>query len=161
MYFKKISTAEPVLDCLEKLYSLGVLDNKGQQELKLKDENWINACSARWNGKPRYIKLPWRKDCWHPQCGPGCVESARLQVLIRSPGHTFSDALEPGNSTAVVGITQPAGSWVLTQWIEEVTDALRNVILQHSYIRTFVRHYEVDVDVDVQSIIRKTSSQTP
>jgi len=35
--FKKISTAGPVLDCLEKLYSLGVLDCKGQQELKLKD----------------------------------------------------------------------------------------------------------------------------
>jgi len=35
--FKKISTAGPVLDCLEKLYSLGILDCKGQQELKLKD----------------------------------------------------------------------------------------------------------------------------
>ena len=49
---------------------------------------------------------------------------------------------------------------MLTQWIEEVTDALQNVILQHSDIRTFVRHYEVDVDVDVQRIIRKTGSQT-
>lgn len=36
--FKKISTTGPVLDSLEKLYSLGVLDGKGQQELKLKDE---------------------------------------------------------------------------------------------------------------------------
>lgn len=36
--FKKFSTAGPVLDCPEKLYSLGVLDGKGQQELKLKDE---------------------------------------------------------------------------------------------------------------------------
>ncbi|KMU77074.1 hypothetical protein CISG_06112 [Coccidioides immitis RMSCC 3703] len=44
---------------------------------------------------------------------------------------------------------------------EEVTDALQNVILQHSDIRTFVRHYEVDVDVDVQGIVRKTGSQTP
>ncbi|OJJ89076.1 uncharacterized protein ASPGLDRAFT_30803 [Aspergillus glaucus CBS 516.65] len=42
---------------------------------------------------------------------------------------------------------------------EEVTDALQNVILQHADIRTFVRHYEVDVDV--QGIIRKTGSQTP
>ncbi|KAF9884017.1 hypothetical protein FE257_002405 [Aspergillus nanangensis] len=31
---------------------------------------------------------------------------------------------------------------------------------QHLDIRTFVRHYEVDVDVDVQGIIRKTGSQT-
>ncbi|RJE22917.1 hypothetical protein PHISCL_04765 [Aspergillus sclerotialis] len=43
---------------------------------------------------------------------------------------------------------------------EEVTDALQNVILQHSDIRIFVRHYKVDVDVDVQGIIRKTGSQT-
>ncbi|KAL4916002.1 hypothetical protein BDW62DRAFT_218975 [Aspergillus aurantiobrunneus] len=43
----------------------------------------------------------------------------------------------------------------------EVTDALQNVILQHADIRTFVRHYEVDVDVDVQGIGRKTESQTP
>jgi hypothetical protein len=42
-----------------------------------------------------------------------------------------------------------------------VTDALQNVILQHADIHTFVRHYEVDVDVDVQGIIRKTRSQTP
>ncbi|BCR90283.1 uncharacterized protein ACHE_60169S [Aspergillus chevalieri] len=43
---------------------------------------------------------------------------------------------------------------------EELTDALQNVILQHADIRTFVRHYEVNVDVDVQGIIRKTGSQT-
>ncbi|OJJ81342.1 uncharacterized protein ASPGLDRAFT_38125 [Aspergillus glaucus CBS 516.65] len=44
---------------------------------------------------------------------------------------------------------------------EEVTDALQNVILQHADIRTFIQHYEVDVDVDVQGIICKTGSQTP
>jgi hypothetical protein len=36
--FKMISTTRLVLDCLKKLYSLRVLDGKGQQELKLKDE---------------------------------------------------------------------------------------------------------------------------
>jgi hypothetical protein len=62
----------------------------------------------------------------------------------------------------VVGVPRfprPVGS--LTQWIEEVTDALQNVMLQHADIRTFIRHYEVDVDVDAQGIIRKTGSQTP
>ena len=80
---------------------------------------------------------------------------------MRSPGHTFSNTLEPRNSTAVVSIPQPAGSWVLTQWIGEVTDALQSVILQHSDIHTSIRHYEVDVDVDVQGIIHKAGSQTP
>lgn len=50
---------------------------------------------------------------------------------------------------------------MLTRRTGEVTDALQNVILQHADIRTFIRHYEVDVDVDVQGIIRKTGSQTP
>jgi hypothetical protein len=36
--FKRISSTGPVLDCPEKLYSLKVLNGKGQQELKLKDE---------------------------------------------------------------------------------------------------------------------------
>ncbi|CAG8414193.1 unnamed protein product [Penicillium salamii] len=34
-------------------------------------------------------------------------------------------------------------------------------MLQHSDIRTFVRYYKVDVDVDVQGIVRKTRSQIP
>ena len=34
-------------------------------------------------------------------------------------------------------------------------------MLQHADIRTFTRHYEVDVDVDVQGIVRKTGTQTP
>ncbi|RYP83961.1 hypothetical protein DL769_001267 [Monosporascus sp. CRB-8-3] len=67
-------------------------------------------------------------------CDPGCVEPERSPALIKSPGHTF---------------------------FEEVTDALQSVILQHSDIRTFVRHYEVNGDVDVQGIIGKTGSQTP
>jgi hypothetical protein len=36
--FKTLSTNGPTLDSAEKLYSLGVLDGLGQQELKLKDE---------------------------------------------------------------------------------------------------------------------------
>lgn len=35
---KRISATGPVLNCPEKLYSLGVLNSKGQQELKLKGE---------------------------------------------------------------------------------------------------------------------------
>ncbi|KAA8641792.1 DUF3435 domain-containing protein [Aspergillus tanneri] len=42
----------------------------------------------------------------------------------------------------------------------EVTDALQNAMLQHAGIRKFIRHYEVDVDVDVQGIVRKTGSQS-
>ena len=36
--FKMFSIARPVLDCLEKFYSFRVLNDKGQQELKLKDK---------------------------------------------------------------------------------------------------------------------------
>ncbi|THC95541.1 hypothetical protein EYZ11_004966 [Aspergillus tanneri] len=46
--FKTLSTMGPVLDSPERLYSLGVLDGKGQQELKLKDEiqNKFVFCQA-------------------------------------------------------------------------------------------------------------------
>jgi hypothetical protein len=33
-------------------------------------------------------------------------------------------------------------------------------MLQHANIRTFIKHYEADIDVDVQEIVRKTDSQT-
>ena len=33
-------------------------------------------------------------------------------------------------------------------------------MLQHADIRTFIQHYEVDVDVDVQGIVRKTGSRS-
>ncbi|KAL4920389.1 hypothetical protein BDW62DRAFT_209196 [Aspergillus aurantiobrunneus] len=38
----------------------------------------------------------------------------------------------------------------------EVTDTLQNIILQHADIRTFVRHYKVEVDINIQCIICKT-----
>ncbi|KAL4745609.1 hypothetical protein BDW72DRAFT_208044 [Aspergillus terricola var. indicus] len=43
----------------------------------------------------------------------------------------------------------------------EVIDALQNIILQHVDIYTFVQHYKVDINIDVQGIIWKTESQTP
>ncbi|KAL2375912.1 hypothetical protein RJ035_008199 [Blastomyces gilchristii] len=36
---------------------------------------------------------------------------------------------------------------------KEVTEALQNIMLQHADIRTFVKHYQVDIDVDAQGII--------
>ncbi|KAE8553414.1 hypothetical protein EYB25_004796 [Talaromyces marneffei] len=44
---------------------------------------------------------------------------------------------------------------------KEISEALQNVMLQHSDIRTFIQHYKVDLDVDAQGIVRKTGSQTP
>jgi hypothetical protein len=42
-----------------------------------------------------------------------------------------------------------------------VTDALQNIILQRADIRIFIRHYGLEVFVDIQGTIRKTVSQTP
>ncbi|KAJ5712972.1 uncharacterized protein N7483_010153 [Penicillium malachiteum] len=61
--------------------------------------------------------------------------------MIRSPTYIISDILEPSNLIIV---------------IEEVSDTLQNMILQHSNINTFIRYYQVDIDVDIQGIIRKT-----
>ena len=44
------SIARPVLDCPKKLYSLRVLNGKGQQELKLQDEilDKFVFCQVEW-----------------------------------------------------------------------------------------------------------------
>ena len=57
--FKKISTTGPVLGSPEKLYSLGVLDGKGQQELKLKDEilDKYVFCQVEWETAGYQIAL--------------------------------------------------------------------------------------------------------
>ena len=96
--FKKFSTTGPVLDCPEKLYSLGVLNGKGQQELKLKDEilDKFVFCQVEQQATGYRIALE-RKLM-------ASAVTARLRVLIRSLGRTFSDTLGPRNSTKVVSI---------------------------------------------------------
>ncbi|KAL2812560.1 hypothetical protein BDW59DRAFT_176957 [Aspergillus cavernicola] len=42
---------------------------------------------------------------------------------------------------------------------KEIIDALQNIILQHTDICTFVWHYEVDININIQGIICKTGSQ--
>ncbi|KAE8162198.1 hypothetical protein BDV40DRAFT_265509 [Aspergillus tamarii] len=142
--FKKFSTTGPVLDCPEKLYSLGVLDGKGQQELKLKDEILDKFVFCQVERQPTGYRI--------------ALERPMTAAMVRSRMR------RGGEITGFDQITRPyllryAGAKAFNT-SEEVTVALQNVILQHSDIRTFVQHYEVDVDVDVQGIIRKTGSQS-
>ena len=57
--FKMFSTAGPVLDCPEKLYSLRVLNDKRQQELKLKDKilDKFVFCQVEWEATGYWIAL--------------------------------------------------------------------------------------------------------
>ncbi|KAF9884370.1 hypothetical protein FE257_001826 [Aspergillus nanangensis] len=142
--FKRSSTTGPVLDGPKKLYCLGVLEGKGQQELKLRDEllDKFVFCQVERLAKGYRIAL----------------EKRLTASTVRSRMRTA------GEITGFDQITRPyllryAGAKEFNN-SAEVTDALQNVILQHSDIRTFIRHYEVDIDVDVQGIIRKTGSQT-
>ncbi|KAL4744655.1 hypothetical protein BDW72DRAFT_208845 [Aspergillus terricola var. indicus] len=101
--FKRLSKTRPVLDSLEKLYSLWGLDGLGQQELLLKDKL-----------SDKFVF---------------CQKKLTATML----GSRFG----------------------------KVTDTLQNVILQHADIYIFVRHYKVDINIDVQGIVRKTESQIP
>lgn len=159
--FKRISTSGPVLDSPEKLYSLGVLNGKGQQPLKLKDEilDQFIFCQVvrestgyRIALEKRLMDSTIRSRMRRVGEITGFDQIARPYLLRYAGAKEFNSS---GESLILLVI-----AW-LTQWVGEVTDALQNVILQHSDIRTFIRHYEVDVDVDVQGIIRKTGSQTP
>jgi hypothetical protein len=161
--FKTLSATG--LDCPEKLYSIGVLDGKGQQELKLKDEilDKFIFCQVERESTGYRIALEKRltESVLRSRMrrvgeitGFDQVDQVTRPYLLRyAAAKEFNSSGEYPSPCEVV-------CW-LNRRIEEVTDALQNVILQHSDISTFVRHYEVDVDVDVQGIIRKTGSQTP
>ncbi|EDN03747.1 conserved hypothetical protein [Histoplasma mississippiense (nom. inval.)] len=142
--FKSISTSGPVLDCAEKLYSAKVLDGKGQQPLLLKDEllDKFVFCQA----EPTSTGF---KICLDQRMTPSMV-SSRMRRAGEITG--FEEVAHPYN-------LRYAGAKAFNN-SEEVTEALQNVMLQHADIRTFVKHYQVDVDVDAQGIVRKTGSQT-
>ncbi|KAL4980902.1 hypothetical protein BDW66DRAFT_163934 [Aspergillus desertorum] len=143
--FKRLSKTGPVLDSPEKLYSLQVLDGLGQQELLLKDELSDKFVFCQVEREPTGYQIILEKK----------LTAAMLGSRLRRGGETtgFDQVTHPYN-------LRYAGAKAFNN-SGEVTDALQNVILQHADIRTFVRHYEVDVDVDVQGIVRKTESQTP
>ncbi|KAL2810116.1 hypothetical protein BDW59DRAFT_155642, partial [Aspergillus cavernicola] len=143
--FKKFSKTGPVLDSPENLYSLGVLDGLGQQPLLLKDEILDMFVFCQVERVPTGYQIVLDKK----------MTASMVGSRMRRGGEItgFDQVTHPYN-LRYAGAKEFNNS-------EEVTDALQNVILQHADIRTFVRHYEVDVDVDVQGIIRKTGSQTP
>jgi hypothetical protein len=159
--FKTTSTTGPALDSPEKLYSLRVLDGKGQQKLKLKDELLDKFVFCQVERQPSGYRIALEKP----------LTAATVRSRMRRGGEItgfdqitrpyllrYAGAKEFNNSSEYIPSPQELGT---DSKVEEVTDALQNVILQHADIRTFIRHYEVDVDVDVQGIIRKTGSQTP
>ncbi|KAI1934754.1 hypothetical protein LOZ66_005609 [Ophidiomyces ophidiicola] len=143
--FKSISTTGPVLDSAEKLYSVGVVDGKGQQPLLLKDELLDKFVFCQTEPTPTGFKI--------------CLEKRMTTSVVRSRMR------RAGEITGFEQVANPyklryAGAKAFNN-SEEITDALQNVMLQHADIRTFVKHYQVDVDVDAQGIVRKTGSQTP
>ncbi|KAL4899407.1 hypothetical protein BDW74DRAFT_163598 [Aspergillus multicolor] len=143
--FKRLSKTGPVLDSPGKLYSLRVLDGLGQQELPLKDELSDKFVFCQVKREPTGYQIVLEKK----------MTAAILGSRLRRGGEiTGFDQITHPYNLRYAGAKEFNNS-------SEVTEALQNVILQHADIRTFVRHYEVDVDVDVQGIIRKTGSQTP
>ncbi|EDN09613.1 conserved hypothetical protein [Histoplasma mississippiense (nom. inval.)] len=142
--FKSISTSGPVLDCAEKLYSAKVLDGKGQQPLLLKDELLDKFVFCQTEPTSTGFKI-----CLDQRMTPSMV-SSRMRRAGEITG--FEEVAHPYN-------LRYAGAKAFNN-SEEVTEALQNVMLQHADIRTFVKHYQVDVDVDAQGIVRKTGSQT-
>ncbi|KAI3017333.1 hypothetical protein CBS147347_10329 [Aspergillus niger] len=142
--FKRFSKTGPVLDSPENLYSLGVPDGKGQQELLLKEELADKFVFCQVERESIGYRLVLEKR----------MTASMVRSRMRRGGEItgFDQVAHPYN-LRYAGAKEFNNS-------SEVTDALQNVILQHSDIRTFIRHYEVDVDVDVQGIIRKTGSQT-
>ncbi|KAJ1715650.1 hypothetical protein NYO67_2123 [Aspergillus flavus] len=141
---KSVTITGPVLDIPEKLYSLRVLDGLGQQELKLKDELL-----------DKYVFCQTIREATGSRIVVKKLLASTVTSRMRRAGQItgFEQAI-------TLYLLWYAGAKAFNS-SEEVTNALQNVMLQHAGIRRFIRHYEIDVDVDVQGIVRKTGSQTP
>ncbi|KAL4861381.1 hypothetical protein BDV12DRAFT_208056 [Aspergillus spectabilis] len=119
--FKRISSTGLVLDCPEKLYSLKVLNGKGQQELKLKDKLLDKFVFCQVKQLPTGYQIE--------------LEKSLTDSMVRSRMR------RGGEIIGFDQITRPyllryAGAKEFNK-SEEITDALQNVILQHSDMRTF------------------------
>ncbi|EDN03055.1 predicted protein [Histoplasma mississippiense (nom. inval.)] len=134
--FKSILTSESVLNCAEKLYSVKMLDGKGQQLLLLKDELLDKFVFCQTEPTSTGFKI-----CLDQRMTPSMV-SSRMRRAGEITG--FEEVAHPYNLRYV-------GAKAFTT---------ANIMLQHTDIHTFIKHYQMDVDVDVQGIVRKTCSQT-
>ncbi|ODH16246.1 hypothetical protein ACO22_06374 [Paracoccidioides brasiliensis] len=142
--FKSISTTGPVLDSAEKLYSVNVLEGKGEQRLLLQDEFLDKFVFCQTEPTPTGFQI----------CLDWMLTAAVVRSRMRRAGEItgFEEVAHPYN-------LRYAGAKAFNN-SKEVSEALQNVMLQHADIRTFVKHYQVALDVDVQGIVRKTGSQT-
>ncbi|EEA23687.1 hypothetical protein TMatcc_006768 [Talaromyces marneffei ATCC 18224] len=142
--FKKITKTGPVLDNAKTLYSVGIGDGLNQQDLKLKDEILDKYVFCQVERETTGYRI--------------VLEKRMLSSTLRSQMRRV------GEITTFEDIVKPYLLWYAAAKefnnSEEISEALQNVMMQHSDIRTFIRHYEVDVDVDAQGIVRKTGSQT-
>ncbi|KAJ6000886.1 hypothetical protein N7481_001295 [Penicillium waksmanii] len=141
--FKTLSTNGPTLDSAEKLYSLGVLDGLGQQELKLKDEILDSYVFCQALREPDGIRI------------------ALDQQLTR--GWLSYRMKRGGEITGFAEVAKPYclryGAAKAFNDSPDVTNELQNVMLQHASIDTFVRHYSVGIHVDTQAIVRGMPAQ--
>ncbi|GMG38731.1 unnamed protein product [Aspergillus oryzae] len=160
--FKSIMTTGPVLDSPESLYSLGVLDGLGQQELKLKDDLLDKYVFCQTVREATGFRIAVEKKLLASTVTSRMRRAGQITGFeqVTKPYLLRYAGAKAFNSSGAY-LPCPLLQTELTQRKEEVTDALQNVMLQHADIRTFIRHYEVDVDIDVQGIVRKTGSQTP
>ncbi|EER22856.1 hypothetical protein CPC735_021550 [Coccidioides posadasii C735 delta SOWgp] len=142
--FKLILTTGLVLDLAEKLYSVNMLEGKGEQWLLLKNELLDKFVFCQTEPTPTGYQI--------------CLELMLTAAMVRSCMHR---AGEITGFEVVVHLynLQYTGAKTFNN-SKEVSEALQNVMLQHVDICIFVKHYQVDVDVDIQGIVWKTGSQT-
>ncbi|EFW15762.1 conserved hypothetical protein [Coccidioides posadasii str. Silveira] len=142
--FKLILTTGLVLDLAEKLYSVNMLEGKGEQWLLLKNELLDKFVFCQTEPTPTGYQI--------------CLELMLTAAMVRSCMHRAGE-ITGFEVVAHLYNLQYTGAKTFNN-SKEVSEALQNVMLQHVDICIFVKHYQVDVDVDIQGIVWKTGSQT-
>lgn len=102
--FKSITTTGPVLDSPEKLYSLGVLDGLGQQELKLKDELLDKYVFCQTIRETTGFRTAVEKNS-----SANTLTSCRGRTGLQSSSYHLSPVSSPSNSNPAVQSTPLEG----------------------------------------------------
>ncbi|KAH6667257.1 hypothetical protein B0J14DRAFT_603092, partial [Halenospora varia] len=144
MLFKVQAFKSPSIVSPEKLYSLNVLNGMNEQQLPLRDElsDDFIICQA-------------------VETAGGVCLARQLQLSSNSVRYRMKIG---GQITGFAQVTKPYvlrdGAAKALNESPDVSDSLQNLILQHSSIDTFLKHYlDRNINVDVQNIYRGQAPQ--
>lgn len=170
MLFHIKAFKDRTIDCPEKLYRLNVLKNKNEQRLPLRDDlaDKFVFCEAVQQGEivqlTHELRLSNDKVNYRMKKSgeiTGFAQVAKPYVLRNGAAKAFNESRMCLYFVFFWFVFYSHLFLILTRgYAAEVSDSLQNLMLQHSTIDTFLKHYlDRNITADVMSIYRGLEPQ--